>query len=233
MEDITNINDNINIREELILNIVFYNPLYQLFTEQISALESIKLNPNFSKSLGVNLMYIPVLTMFTESFLSELIGEHLQNEKRESSDNLKVNLIKKLEERAISGWKDYQEVFQLVFTTRFENIVEAETLKAMGFLFQLRNKIIHGETFCYTREKIETEEEGFSFGESYKNLHQYFIEKKLIDKNNMSLELVTDQVVEHFLTNCINFTKKIIVEINKKHPLMMLELYNAHVIEKL
>ena len=225
--------EDLEMDDELELSMIIYNPLYRYFSEQISALKALKDNPAYSTSHAVNIMYVPVLTMFIESCISELTTDFLKNEKANSNDELKTRLIDNLANPLNRGWKQYKDSFKLVFGYSFEDIIDHEIVKAIGYLFELRNKLIHGKQFVYLLPF--SDDESTLWGEHYKKINDYLEEKKLIAKNTDQVltTLVNDMVVDHFLRCTIRFVEETVTYVHRKHSSMMYTIFKAHVIDKL
>lgn len=228
-------NDRIEMTETLIINIEVQNPLYQYFAEQILALDELKRSSTFSKSHAINLMYVPVLTMFIESCLSEVIDEYLFQIKKGQGDNLFSRLIDTISADLDKGWQQSQVAFRSVFGWDFKAFVAPETVKAVTHLFGLRNKLIHGKRPNYSISNLDTAEEQTTWGDNYRNLHAYLIEKGLTDARTSEFVTtpVTDKAIGHFVGATISFAESVVNKVEAEHGTLQHLPFKAHVIEKL
>lgn len=227
--------DKIEMTDTIEIRIEVLNPLYLYFAEQITALNELKETSTFSRSHAVNLMYVPVLTMFIESCVAEVVDEFLFNQKKIQTDSLTGRLIDKLNDLPSKGWKQSRELFKTVFGYDFDKFTDHETLKAIGYLFELRNKLIHGKRLSYSINHLDTNEEQTVWGEHYKRLYEYLTEKNLIEArtDNFITTPLTDKAVTHFLEATIKFTEKVVNYVHEEHNLLLHLPFKAHVIDKL
>jgi hypothetical protein len=225
--------DEMTIYDSLTLTI--YSPLYNFFPDQINVLLKIKEDDKYKQSNAVNLLFIPVYTTFIESVLSELFNEYLRKMREESTNDFEKRLIDDADEVLRKGtWKHYLKLFHTVFGMRMNEVVSDENVNAIVQLFAFRNQTIHGKQILHTIENRDEEEEKAYMDGHYKSLNAFFLEKKLITKEELSsITFINDKILDYFFGNIIAFVTALSEKIIKPNRLQMDTILDAHVLRRL
>lgn len=164
----------------------------------------------------INLSILIDLTTFLEGFLTKVLNVVI--DKRQDENNLfSKKIIEHYREKVSElTWSKYNEYTDLILGKKISQITSNETYKAINILFIFRNLIIHANDLQIHYYKIENKDDYYS-DSKFNNVISFFKEKKLAEwnltkllDNNGIVNLISDNIVEFFYENSINFIKDLI-----------------------
>ena len=164
-------------------------------------------------NIGLNTNLILNFAAFIEGALKDILIEYLKKTENDSvkrKDEYLKDLLKQ------KGYQESKSLFKVITGINWEKeLISQNTHKAIEKIFQLRNVIVHGNSF----QVVYDENSKGDIQGKYKQIYAYFInEVKLIsvdDEEQYKAEyLFQNCIIDFFLKELVIFIEKVLL--NKK-----------------